>query len=79
MAIERPVQCKELVQQVVNCAPLILLPHIIKRVEVLQDTNLLSVTVREYSIYLTPAGELYDRSVVDSLKTETKSGNVGAN
>ena len=76
LAIERPVQCKELVLQVVNCAPLIILPHIIKRVEVLTDSNLLSVSVREHSIYLTAPGELYDRSVVDSLKAETKSGNV---
>ena len=72
LVIERPVQCKELVQQVVNCAPLILLPNNIKSVEVLTDTNLPSVTVREYIIYLTPPGELYDRSVVDRIQKQSQ-------
>ena len=59
--VQRPVQAREVVRAVVQDAPEAVLPHLLERLQVLKDGDLLAASVREYSIYLTPEGQLYDR------------------
>ncbi|XP_061622693.1 stalled ribosome sensor GCN1 isoform X2 [Phyllopteryx taeniolatus] len=55
-----------------------LLPRIISHVtEKLSQTALVHVTKEEYAIMLTPEGELYDNSIIESAQKEnTKKGNI---
>jgi hypothetical protein len=76
LLVDRPAVGAEVVRTVVSLAPGVLLPHLLERTGQLASPALLAVTVRDLRIALTPPGELYDRSVVDSLKADTKTQNV---
>ncbi|KAF8792212.1 eIF-2-alpha kinase activator GCN1 like protein [Argiope bruennichi] len=54
-------QPKEIVPTVVSHA-----------VTVLQDPSFVQVTKEEYNIFITPEGQLYDKSVIENLKEDTK-------
>ncbi|KAK7933151.1 hypothetical protein WMY93_004047 [Mugilogobius chulae] len=60
-----------------DLSPNKLLPRVIGHViEGFSRPALLQVTRDEYNIMLTPAGELYDKSIIQSAKQEVKSKNI---
>ena len=60
---------REIVETVVVTNPGDILPHILRVAgSALANPDLLAVT--DYQVYLTPAGEVYDKSVVENLKNE---------
>ena len=63
----------ELVKQLVSFCPGVLLPYIITNLNsVLANRDLLMASVNDYQIYLTPAGELFDKSVIESSKNDNR-------
>lgn len=67
---------EELVKQLVKFCPGVLLPYILNNLNtVLVSRDLLTADVNDYQIYLTPAGELYDKSVIESSKNDSRDAN----
>ena len=62
---------REIVKTVVVTNPGDILPHILQVAgSALANPDLLAVTATDYQVYLTPAGEVYDKSVVENLKND---------
>ena len=60
----------------VKFCPGVLLPYILNNLNtVLVSRDLLTADVNDYQIYLTPAGELYDKSVIESSKNDSRDAN----
>eukprot|EP00092_Neocalanus_flemingeri_P000097 GFUD01000099.1.p1 GENE.GFUD01000099.1~~GFUD01000099.1.p1 ORF type:complete len:2003 (+),score=661.60 GFUD01000099.1:178-6009(+) len=68
---------REVVKTLVNLSPDMIVPHIIQNVQdILTNPELLQATAEDYQIFLTPAGEVYDKAAVENLKTDSKAQNV---
>merc|ERR1712179_462166 len=77
MGSKEPTMGKGIIKTVINICPDIIVPFIINNIEiVLTNPELLSVTAEEYQIFLTPAGEVYDKAAIDNLKADSKAQNV---
>ena len=62
---------REIVKTAVVTNPGDILPHILRVAgSALANPDLLAVTATDYQVYLTPAGEVYDKSFVENLKNE---------
>ena len=70
-----PALAQEIVKTLVRRQPGVILPYVLASLtSVLGDRELLAATVADYQTYLTPAGELYDKSIIESMKDNNAAG-----
>ena len=74
---KKPAVGQEIVKTLTCLAPAVIMPHVVKLTSAsLSSQELLQVSVEEFLIYQTPAGELYDKAAVENLKSDNQNKNV---